>query len=50
MTRLVSVVIPCRNEVKSIRTTVEALLNSQGIQVEVLVVDGMSEEDRKSVV
>jgi GT2 family glycosyltransferase len=48
--RLVSVVIPCRNEVKSIRATVEALLKSEDVDVEVLVVDGMSEDGTREVI
>lgn len=41
---LVSVVIPCRNEVKAIRKTVQAILASSYPNVEVIVVDGMSED------
>lgn len=46
---LVSVVIPCRNEVKAIRRTVEAILASDYPSVEVLVVDGMSEDGTREV-
>lgn len=47
---LVSVVIPCRSEVKSIEGTVRALLASQHPNLEVLVVDGMSEDGTRDVV
>lgn len=47
---LVSVVIPCRNEVKAIEATVRALLNSNHPNVEVLVVDGMSEDGTRELV
>jgi GT2 family glycosyltransferase len=46
---MVSVVIPCRNEVKAIRATVEALLKSNYPSLEVLVVDGMSEDGTRDV-
>jgi glycosyltransferase involved in cell wall biosynthesis len=46
----VSVVIPCRNEVKAIEGTVRALLASTGVRVEVLVVDGMSEDGTRDIV
>lgn len=46
---LVSVVIPCRNEVKAIRNTVQAILQSTYPNVEVLVVDGMSEDGTRDV-
>lgn len=49
MSGLVSVVIPCRNEVNAIRETVEAALNSSYPNVEVLVVDGMSEDGTRDV-
>ena len=49
MSHLVSVVVPCRNEVKSIRATVEALLKSKNVDVEVLVVDGMSEDGTRDL-
>lgn len=47
---LVSVVIPCRNEVKSIRKTVEALLAGDHQNLEILVVDGMSEDGTRDVI
>jgi glycosyltransferase involved in cell wall biosynthesis len=46
---LVSVVIPCRNEAKHIGETVQAILNSDYPNVEVLVVDGMSEDGTREV-
>jgi glycosyltransferase involved in cell wall biosynthesis len=45
----VSVVIPCRNEVKAIRQTVLAILNSSYPNLEVLVVDGMSEDGTREI-
>lgn len=50
MTDLVSVVIPCRNEVKAIAKTVRALLASEHPNLEILVVDGMSEDGTREVV
>ncbi len=46
---LVSVIIPCRNEVKSIVQTVRAILNSHHKNLEVLVVDGMSDDGTRSL-
>src|SRR5689334_19167843 len=46
---LVSVVIPCRNEAKAIRQTVKAILESEYPEVEVLVVDGMSEDGTREI-
>lgn len=46
---LVSVVIPCRNEVKAIRKTVLAILGSDYPNLEVLVVDGMSNDGTRDV-
>jgi glycosyltransferase involved in cell wall biosynthesis len=46
---LVSVVIPCRNEVKAIRQTVLAILESSYPDLEVLVVDGMSEDGTRDI-
>jgi glycosyltransferase involved in cell wall biosynthesis len=46
---LVSVVIPCRNEVKAIRATVLAILESTYPNLEVLVVDGMSEDGTREI-
>jgi glycosyltransferase involved in cell wall biosynthesis len=45
---LISVVIPCRNEVKAIRKTVQAILKSSYPNIEVLVVDGMSEDGTRN--
>lgn len=49
MSGLVSVVIPCRNEAKHIGETVRAILNSDYPSLEVLVVDGMSEDGTREV-
>lgn len=49
MMPMVSVVIPCRNEAKSIRKTVEAILNSSYPSLEVLVVDGMSDDGTREI-
>ncbi len=46
---LVSVVIPCRNEVKSIQGTVRAILQSVYSNIEVIVVDGMSDDGTRQV-
>lgn len=46
---MVSVVIPCRNEVKAIEATVKAILNSDYPEIEVLVVDGMSDDGTREV-
>lgn len=46
---LVSVVIPCRNEVKAIAATVHAILCSDYANLEVLVVDGMSEDGTREI-
>lgn len=48
-TALVSVVIPCRNEVKSIRATVLAILAGDYQNLEIIVVDGMSEDGTRQV-
>lgn len=47
---LVSAVIPCRNEIKAIEATVRALLATNHPKIEVLVVDGMSEDGTRDVV
>ncbi|MBX3021257.1 MAG: glycosyltransferase family 2 protein [Bdellovibrionales bacterium] len=47
---MVSVVIPCRNEAKSIAATVNAILRSQHRNLEVIVVDGMSTDGTRSIV
>ncbi|MGE4130982.1 MAG: glycosyltransferase family 2 protein [Bdellovibrionales bacterium] len=49
MSGLVSVVIPCRNEAKHIEGTVRAILSSDYPSLEVLVVDGMSEDGTREV-
>jgi glycosyltransferase involved in cell wall biosynthesis len=47
----VSVVIPCRNEVTHIESCVRSILaqNTKGMDFEVLVVDGMSDDGTRSV-
>ena len=49
--RLVSVVIPCRNEANQIRSTVEAVLGQArpGVEVEVIVVDDGSEDSTAAI-
>jgi succinoglycan biosynthesis protein ExoA len=42
MDPLISVVIPCRNEVNAIGACVDAIFSNDYSNVEVLVVDGMS--------
>lgn len=44
--RLVSIVVPCRNEVKSIRPFLDSLLKQdlEGIELEVIVADGRSDD------
>ena len=49
MKPLVSVVIPCRNEVTDIAATVQAILDSKYPNLEVLVVDGMSDDGTRRV-
>lgn len=44
MSSLVSVVIPCRNEMKYICDCVQSILNSDYPKIEILVVDGMSDD------
>lgn len=46
---MVSVVIPCRNEVKAIANTVHAILDSYHKSLEVIVVDGMSDDGTRDV-
>ncbi len=46
---MVSIVIPCRNEAKAIRETVSALLKSNYPNIEVLVVDGISEDGTRDI-
>jgi len=46
---LVSVVIPCRNERKAIAETVEAILASKYPAIEVIVVDGMSDDGTRDI-
>jgi GT2 family glycosyltransferase len=45
----VSVVIPCRNEVRAIEATVRALLAGKIQDIEVLVIDGMSEDGTREI-
>lgn len=48
---LVSVVIPCRNEVKYITTFIDSVLNQDlgGLTVEVIIADGMSDDGTRDV-
>lgn len=46
---LISVVIPCRNEVNTIGNTVRAILKSHHRNLEVIVVDGMSDDGTRTV-
>lgn len=47
----ISIVIPCRNEEKFIETTLKSLLDQKGVEkVEILVVDGMSEDRTRDVI
>lgn len=48
----VSIVIPCRNEAKYIETCINSLLDNtpQGCEVEILVVDGMSNDGTRQVI
>ena len=47
---LVSVVIPCRNEEKYIKQCISSVLDSDYPEIEVLVVDGMSEDATREIV
>ena len=47
--KLITVVIPCRNEVKHIERTVKSVMSSVGIKLEVVVVDGMSNDGTREV-
>ncbi|MEM2003880.1 MAG: glycosyltransferase family 2 protein [Nitrososphaerota archaeon] len=47
---VVSVIIPARNEEKTISRCIEAVLNQEGVKKEVIVVDDASEDDTSSVV
>ena len=49
MNKLVSVVILCRNEVKYIKKTVEEVLKSEHSPLEVIIVDGMSNDGTREV-
>jgi glycosyltransferase involved in cell wall biosynthesis len=49
MNELISVVIPCRNEAKAIEATVQAILKSDYPNLEILVVDGMSEDGTRDI-
>lgn len=46
----VSVLIPARNEERSIRAAVESALASEGVKLEVIVLDDHSEDDTASIV
>ena len=46
----VSVLIPARNESRSIRAAVESVLANQGIALEVIVLDDHSEDDTRKIV
>lgn len=49
----ISVIIPCRNEVKFIQECIEAIFNSEldsDVQLSVFVVDGMSDDGTREVV
>ncbi len=46
---LVSVVIPCRNEVRHIENCIRSILKSDHKNLEVIVVDGMSEDGTREV-
>lgn len=46
---MISIVIPCRNEAKSIRDTVQALLRQTHQDIEILVVDGISEDGTREI-
>jgi GT2 family glycosyltransferase len=45
----VSVVIPCRNEEKNIRGCVESILSSNYSNMEIVVVDGMSDDGTREI-
>lgn len=49
---LVSVIIPCRNEDKYIEECLSSLINQTGLEnkIEILVVDGMSTDNTRSIV
>lgn len=47
--KLITVVIPCRNEKRHIRDTVESVLKSRNVNLEVIVVDGMSTDGTRQV-
>jgi glycosyltransferase involved in cell wall biosynthesis len=48
---LISVVVPCRNEVKYISQSIESICNQKGFEgnYEVIVVDGMSEDGTREI-
>lgn len=46
---LISVVIPCRNEVRAIAATVRAILQSDCKDIEIIIVDGMSDDGTRPV-
>ncbi len=49
MKGMISVVIPCRNERKHIERTVRAILASDYENIEIIVVDGMSEDGTRDI-
>lgn len=50
--RRVTIILPCRNEVKHIRACIDSIFHqeSPGCEIEVLVVDGMSSDGTKEIV
>ena len=47
----VSVVVPCRNEIRHIRAFLDSVLRQElgGIEMEVLIADGMSDDGTRKV-
>ncbi len=50
MSGLVSVIIPCRNERKAIERTVRAICASDYEKIEVIIVDGMSDDGTRDII
>jgi glycosyltransferase involved in cell wall biosynthesis len=50
MTPLVSVIIPCRNEARSIERCLRSVLASEYVRLEVIVADGMSQDGTRESV
>jgi len=48
---LISVIVPCRNEIKYIRGTISSLLEQQIVKdgLEIIIVDGMSDDGTKEI-